>query len=122
MSTQTRLGIATTVSMLAKYKSTPKPKHWKMVKNVVRYLIGTSNYGIFLPNRDENTAVLCWSDAEWAPDLLRRRSRTGLIVTIYDGPIIWTSKLQSSTAYQLQTPNLMRLLTPSRNSNGFKSY
>lgn len=98
LSTRTRPDIATAVSMIAKYQSKPRPTHWKMVKNVVRYLMGTSNYGILLPNRNDKSNVQCWSDADWARDLSNRRSRTGLILTINGGPIVWTSKLQSSTA------------------------
>ena len=98
LSTRTRPDIATAVSMIAKYQSNPRPIHWKMVKNVVRYLMGTADYVILLQNQKEKTSVQCWSDADWARDLSNRRSRTGLLLTINNGPIVWTSKIQSSTA------------------------
>lgn len=99
LSTRTRPDISTAVSMIAKFQSNPRPIHWKMLKNVVRYLIGTTEYGILLPTRSSNKAeILCWADADWARDLSKRRSRTGFLVTINGGPIIWTSKLQSCTA------------------------
>lgn len=98
LSTRTRPDISTAVSMIAKYQSKPRPTHWKMVKHVVRYLIGTIDYGILLPNRIDDVKVLCWTDADWARDLSNRRSRTGILITINGGPVIWTSKLQSSTA------------------------
>ena len=99
LSTRTRPDISTAISMIAKFQSKAKPIHWKMLKNVVRYLIGTKAYGILLPKRERNEKeVLCWTDADWARDLAKRRSRTGFLVTLNGGPIIWTSRLQSCTA------------------------
>lgn len=98
LSTRTRPDISTAVSMIAKFQSKPAIKHWKMVKNVVRYLIGTADYGILLPKWSKDVEVLCWTDADWARDLSNRRSRTGFLVTVNGGPVIWTSKLQSCTA------------------------
>lgn len=41
--------IATAVSMLGKFQSDSLMKHWKTLKHVVRYLIGTLDYEIFRP-------------------------------------------------------------------------
>ena len=60
--TRTRPDIATAVSMLSKFQSNPSPQHWKMLKHVVRYLIGTENYGILLPKTGEG--LKCWVDAD----------------------------------------------------------
>lgn len=49
LSTLIRTYIATAVSMIAKYQSKEIPFHWKIIKNVVRYLIRTENYGVTLP-------------------------------------------------------------------------
>ena len=102
LSTRTRPDIATAVSMIAKFQSKPTLTHWKLLKNVVRYLIGTKDYGILLPKGNDGLEVLCWTDADWARDLSNRRSRTGILITLNGGPIVWTSKLQTSTA--LSTP------------------
>jgi len=98
LSTRTRPDISTAVSMIAKFQSNPSPSHWKMLKHVVKYLIGTKEFGILLPSQSTDVEVLSWSDADWARDLSKRRSRTCLLITINNGPIIWTSKLQSTTA------------------------
>ena len=96
LSTRTRPDITTAVSMLAKYQSKPSMQHWKMAKNVVRYLIDTQDRGILMQNNDEG--LICWVDADWARDLSKRRSRTGILITYNGAPIVWVSKLQTTTA------------------------
>ena len=51
--TRTRPDISTAVSMLSKFQSKPSMQHWKMLKHVVRYLLGTEHYGILLPKNGD---------------------------------------------------------------------
>ena len=44
----TRPDIAFAVNLLTKYSSTPTRKHWKGVKDVLYYLRGTTNIGLFI--------------------------------------------------------------------------
>ena len=67
-----------------------------MLKQVVRYLIGTEHYGILLPRTGEG--LKCWVDADWERDLSKRRSRSGILIKFDSEPIIWISKLQPTTA------------------------
>lgn len=97
LSTSTRPDISTAVSMLGKFQEIPGRQHWKLFQHVVRYLIGTKEYGIFLPKGCTCT-LTAWSDADWALDASNRRSRTGYLLTIDGSPIVWCSKLQSSTS------------------------
>lgn len=84
--------------MLGKFQSCPSLNHWQSMKSVIRYLIGTRNHGILLPNDFRDIKLSCWSDADWARDCTKRRSRTGYILMINNGPTVWASRLQSSTA------------------------
>lgn len=98
LATRTRPDIATAVSMLAKFQEAPAVRHWKAMKHVVRYLKGTPKMGILLPKQGDVPKLQVWSDADWARDQSKRRSRTGAVITINYGPIGWTSKLQTSVA------------------------
>lgn len=98
LSTRTRPDIATAVSLLGKFQAEPNPKHWKALKHVMRYLQGTTDFGIWLPSGSAIPTLEVWCDADWGRDQDRRRSRTGYLLTIGGGPVIWSSKLQSSTA------------------------
>lgn len=72
----TRRDIATAVSLLAKFQSSPALRHWRAMKHVVRYVKGTLAYGLLYKN--ENMATFtAWTDAGWARDVGTCRSRTG---------------------------------------------
>lgn len=98
LGTRTRPDIATAVSMLAKFQSAPAPEHWTALKHVLKYIAGTKSYGLLIPYSSGKILLEAWSDADWARDLDRRRSRTGFVIMLNDVPIIWTSKLQTATA------------------------
>ena len=68
------------------------------MKNVVRYLKGSTDYGLFIPNTAKTIDCMGYTDADWARDLSHRRSRTGFVLFINSVPVIWTSKLQTSTS------------------------
>lgn len=97
LATRTRPDLSTAVSMLGKYQQAPMVEHWKSMKSVIRYLIGTMSYGLFLPAGQE-ALLEAWSDADWARDHHKRRSRSGYLVTVAGGPVVWASRLQSLTA------------------------
>lgn len=97
LSTRTRPDISTAVSMLGKFQDSPLPEHWTAMKSVVQYLVGTKKYGLRLPFGEEAIAE-AWADADCAREKHKRRSRSGYLVTIAGGPVLWTSRLQSLTA------------------------
>ena len=98
LSTRTRPDLATSVSMLGKFQAEPTIRHWKMMKSVVRYLIGTKDFGLLFPHGQSHPRLISWSDADWARDLTRRRSRSGYVLKIGTAPVVWASRLQENTA------------------------
>ncbi len=102
ISTSTRPDIAYAVGSLARYMSAPTAQHWETAKNVVRYLTGTSSYGIVYggkPFEPLKPIVLDgFSDADYGGDTDSRRSTTGYVFTLNGSAISWSSKRQSTIA------------------------
>lgn len=97
--TRTRPEIATAVSLSGrKFQADPGPKQWRNLQQVVRYLIQTTDYGIYLPKSEGKVEVQAYSDADWARYLHNLRSPSGYILYINSAPVIWSSKLQTYTA------------------------
>ena len=97
LSTRTRPDIAAAVSMLGKFASQPCMRHWNAMKYLLRYLKGTADYGLKF-TKNSGSVLKAWSDADWARDQDKRRSRSGIVLTIGGNPVCWTSKLQPSVA------------------------
>ena len=75
LSVSTRSDIAYTVNYLSQFNNNYNSEHWKAAKRVLRYLKGTSDYGI--EYEKTGLPLLGVVDADWASDAVDRRSYSG---------------------------------------------
>ena len=64
LSTKTRPDIGYSVSCVARSCANPTKEHWTAVKRILRYLKGTSNFGLFYREHTP-VEVTGYSDADW---------------------------------------------------------
>ncbi len=95
LSVCTRPDIAYAVGVLARFMSKPSTAHWLAAKAVVRYLAGTTDYGIVF-GKEESLHGFC--DADYGGDIDTRRSTTGYVFMLNGGVISWSSRLQATVA------------------------
>ena len=96
----TRPDLCTAVGILSRYLQAPTNIHWEMALRVLQYLSGTINHGISFQstgNISNDTSPLVWTDADYANDMAAK-SISGYGMKLCNGPIIWYSKRQSTTA------------------------
>lgn len=95
----TRPDIAAALSVVSQFASNPNETHWKAVKRILRYVKGTLDYGIcFSGRQDVEIEVLGYVDADWAGDIVTRKSQSGYVFQLCGGPISWSSKKQAVVA------------------------
>ena len=94
--TISRPDLSTAVSVL--FMSNPGIEHWKGVKRVLRYVRGTLDIGLVYYGNDTSTVLTGYSDADWAGDLLTRRSTTGYVFQIQGSTVRWCSKRHACVA------------------------
>jgi hypothetical protein len=93
----TRPDIAYAVGIISRFMHKPGRPHWNAVKHILKYLVGTQDYGIkFEPN--EPLGLLGYTDSDYAGCLNTRKSTSGYIFKFGNGAILWRSKLQDCTA------------------------
>ena len=61
--TASRLDIAFSVDVCARYQATPKKSHLIAVKQIIRYINGTPDYGLWY-SKDSNACLADYSDAD----------------------------------------------------------
>lgn len=103
----TRPDIAYSVSQACRFMQNPGKQHWEAVKQILRYLKGTQNCGIILGGIKKD--LKGFVDADWAGDVDSRRSATGYVFYLNDGPITWTSKMQNTVALSSTEAEYMAL-------------
>jgi hypothetical protein len=87
----TRPDISFAVNVLMHYVSDPCPFHWRLVQRVIAYLKATIDYGITY-QKGGPIKPIGYSDASFTDDPDSRRSTTGQLFMMADGPVTWKAK------------------------------
>jgi hypothetical protein len=74
----TRPNIAFVVNCLARHSAAPTIYHWNDIKNILRYLNGTPDLGLFF-RRNQYSGLIGYVDAGYLSDPQNARSQTGLM-------------------------------------------
>jgi transposase InsO family protein len=99
----TRPDIAYAVGALSKFSSNPGLVHWRELKRVLRYLLGTIDTALVFRGALPHTGLSShlvhgYTDSDWAGELDKRRSTAGYVFLMAGAAISWSSKLQSTPA------------------------
>jgi transposase InsO family protein len=96
--TCTRPDIAFAVSYLSRYLSAPRSCHWTAAKHILRYLRGTTTFGITYRRNTGPPTLSGYADAAYADCNHTHRSTGGFIFLLANGPISWKSGRQRLVA------------------------
>lgn len=83
----TRPDIAFAVNSVSRFLNNYNDNHWQAVKRILRYVIDTISLGIVYRKIENKIHLVGYSDADYASDVTTRRSTTGYIFILADGPI-----------------------------------
>jgi hypothetical protein len=76
-----RTDITFAVGVCARYQADPKMSHLTQVKRILKYVNGTSDYGILYAH-DENSKLIGYCDAYWAGSADDRKSTSGVVSSL----------------------------------------
>lgn len=107
----TRPDIAFTLGKLSQYMSDPAEHHGHAMKNLLRYLRSTVTMKLRYGPGGAHPQFVIYSDADWASDIVDRKSVSGSTAMFYGGPISWSSKKQRSVATSSCESEYMALST-----------
>jgi hypothetical protein len=123
-----RPDIAFAVSKLSQFNSDPTETHMRAARHVLAYLKGTIDYSIIYGDASDievhaytrancprdQISTLGFADADHGTDKDDRKSQTGYVFMINNGPVSWTSHKQSSVALSTMEAEYMSLSDSSR--------
>lgn len=79
----TRPNFSYVVSMVSRFMANPGKEHWRVVKWILRYLRGTTNYALLYEGERVNyNLVEGYVDSDYIRDLDNRRSLTSFLFTL----------------------------------------
>ena len=93
----TRPDICYAMNQLSQAMVKPTKLFWKAGKHVLRYLRGTSEYGLWYRQTDE-VKLHGFMDADWEGSPTDRKSTSGGVFSIGSTAVSWYSRKQRSVA------------------------
>ncbi|RVW69268.1 Copia protein [Vitis vinifera] len=93
----TRPDIGFAVSVVSQFMHSPTEEHMEAVYRILRYLKMTPGKGLFF-KKTENRDTEVYSDADWAGNIIDRRSTSGYCSFVWGNLVTWRSKKQSVVA------------------------
>jgi len=102
----TRPNIAYSVNYLSRFQNCYNETHFKYAIRILKYLYMTKNLRLKY-TKNLNAEVLdCFVDADWAGDVIDRKSTTGFIIRMFGNVIFWKTK---KTKYSNKILNFCRV-------------
>ena len=95
--TASRPDISFSVGLCARFQSNPKESHLTAVKRILRYLKGTDDLCLYYP-RSGSFELRGYADADYAGDLVNRKSTSGMVQFLGPCMVSWGSKKQNTVA------------------------
>jgi hypothetical protein len=92
--TASRPDITFVVGVCDRYQAEPKMSHLTQVKRILKYINGTSYYGI-LYSSSENFKMIGYCDADWVGSADDKKSTSGGCFFLGNNRIFWFSKKQN---------------------------
>ena len=93
----TRPELSYSINRVCHFMHDPKLHHWQAVKRILRYLAGTSNFGLLL-KRQSLSSIIGFSDADWGVDVDDRKSTTAYCIYIGSNLVSWSTHKQKSVS------------------------
>ncbi len=105
----TRPDLAHAVSVVSRFMGNPGKTHWEAVKWIMRYLRGTVDVCLVYGTDGFAGGLVGYTDSDYGGDLMRRRSLTCYIFTLYGCAVSWKATLQSTVALSTTEAEYMSL-------------
>jgi histone deacetylase 1/2 len=85
------------VNKICQFLHAPTTSHWTVVERILRYVRGTSGFGIKI-TKSPSTLLSALSGADWAGSIDVRRSTGGFAVFFGPNLISWSAKKQATVS------------------------
>ncbi|XP_070677974.1 uncharacterized mitochondrial protein AtMg00810-like [Malus domestica] len=120
----TRPNICFAVNLLVRYSNAPTRRHWNGVKDIFRYLKGTTDLTLFYTHESSSVAapygpwidsrLVGYADAGYLSDPHRTRSQMGYVFIVGDTAIFWRSTKQTLVTTSSNHAEILALHEASR--------
>ncbi|XP_055590356.1 uncharacterized protein LOC129742481 [Uranotaenia lowii] len=109
VSLTSRPGLAATANYFSQFQACPNERHWVQLRRVLRYVKGTLNYGLVYEASIDGPMLEVYTDADWASDIVDRRSVSGAVFKLFGATVSWIAKKQATVSLSSTEAELVAL-------------
>jgi transposase InsO family protein len=95
--TASRPDIVFAVGLCARFQTAPKESHLTAVKRIFRYLVGTTDIGLWY-KKGSYFDLIAYCDADYAGDKIERKSTSGACQLLGEALVSWSCRKQNTIA------------------------
>lgn len=88
----TRPNLSYAIVMASKYMERPTIMHHKVVKQILRYLRGTTHFGLAYVKGSQEVDIFCYSNSDLASDLNERKNTSEIVFYLNENLVSWNSQ------------------------------
>lgn len=121
LATSSRPDISYAVNQVSRFFNNWTDQHWKAVKRILRYLKHTLHYKLVYA-KSTKIDVIGYTDADYAGCIDTRKSTSGYVFIIADGPVTWKSQKQNVVAQSTTEAEYIALALGTREALWLKSF
>lgn len=107
----TRPDLSAAVNYFSQFQACPNDEYWVHRKQMLRYVKGTLDVGLVYKIDKEAPFLEVFCDADWANDLVDRRSVTGCIFKLFGCTVNWITRKQPTVSLSSTEAELSALCT-----------
>ncbi|GJT41838.1 ribonuclease H-like domain, reverse transcriptase, RNA-dependent DNA polymerase [Tanacetum coccineum] len=93
----TRPDLSYSVGLLSRFMQEPREQHMKAIRQVLRYVKGTKDYGITYKHNGGNK-IYGYNDSSYGVNTQEGKGTTGIIFYYGESPISWSTQKQATVA------------------------
>jgi hypothetical protein len=94
----TRPDLSFSIGMASRFMEKPTVKHLNAVKQILRYLKGTMNFGLVYTQEKRTETLVGYTDSDVGGDIVSRRSTGGMAFYLNGGLVSWSSYKEKTVA------------------------
>lgn len=94
----TRPDLVYSVGMISRFMEKPTTLHYNAAKRVLRYVKGTTNFGLTYTKESKNNLLTGYSDSDLGGNVEDRKSTGGMAFYLNEGLVTWVSQKQRCVA------------------------
>ena len=116
----TRPDLAFAVGFVSRFMERPTKEHMMAVKRILRYVAGTTNYGLHYRRKTKETQLIGYTDSDLAGDIDTRKSTSGTLFFLGNCLVSWQSVKQKVVAQSSCEAEYVAATTAARTSKRAK--